>query len=164
MPQRGPKPQPTPLRLLEGGRSATATESLEPKPSVPADVPSPPSYLNELASAEWRRIIEDLYATGVYTDIDETTLAAYCTAVGRWRQAEADLQKMADLDSQFHGTMVKTTNGNLIQNPLLGVANKALETVHRLAAEFGMTPSARRGLQGSGRGAVNPLAAKYGLD
>jgi phage terminase small subunit len=36
-----------------------------------------------------------------------------------------------------------TTNGNAIQNPLIGTANKAASDMVRYAAEFGMTPSAR---------------------
>jgi P27 family predicted phage terminase small subunit len=37
----------------------------------------------------------------------------------------------------------RTTKGNLIQNPLVGIANKAMADMVRYAAEFGMTPSAR---------------------
>ena len=41
------------------------------------------------------------------------------------------------------GTVVKTTNGNLIQNPYLSIANRAMMDMARLAVEFGMTPSSR---------------------
>ena len=39
--------------------------------------------------------------------------------------------------------MIKTSNGNLVQNPLVGTANKAMSEMMRYAVEFGMTPSAR---------------------
>ena len=39
--------------------------------------------------------------------------------------------------------MIETSNGNAIQNPLVGTANKAASDVVRYAAEFGMTPSTR---------------------
>jgi P27 family predicted phage terminase small subunit len=39
--------------------------------------------------------------------------------------------------------MVKTTNGNIIQSPLVGIANKSLQMMHKFLIEFGMTPSAR---------------------
>jgi len=39
--------------------------------------------------------------------------------------------------------LIKTSNGNAIQNPLVGTANKAAADMMRYAAEFGMTPSAR---------------------
>ena len=44
--------------------------------------------------------------------------------------------------------IVKTKSGNLIQNPLVGVANKAMADMVRYAAEFGLTPSARTRVAG----------------
>jgi P27 family predicted phage terminase small subunit len=52
------------------------------------------------------------------------------------------------------GLMIKTSNGNAIQNPLVGTANKAASDVVRYAAEFGMTPSARVRLAIGGGGAA----------
>ena len=42
--------------------------------------------------------------------------------------------------------LTETHNGTLIQNPLVGVANKAFDQVNKLAAEFGLTPSSRTGI------------------
>jgi phage terminase small subunit len=39
--------------------------------------------------------------------------------------------------------MIKTKSGNVIQNPLVGTANKAMSDMARYAAELGMTPTAR---------------------
>jgi phage terminase small subunit len=39
--------------------------------------------------------------------------------------------------------VVWTGNGNLIQNPLVGISRRAAADMLRFAAEFGMTPSAR---------------------
>jgi phage terminase small subunit len=36
-----------------------------------------------------------------------------------------------------------TSNGNEVQSPWVGIANRNLETMIKLAKEFGMTPSAR---------------------
>ena len=56
--------------------------------------------------------------------------------------------------------MIKTTNGNAIQNPLVGTANKAATDMVRFAAEFGMTPSARSRINVTppGEGAEDPAA------
>lgn len=162
MSRPGPKPAPTSLRMLEGGRAARRAEN-EPKPSTPSEIPDPPAYLQGFALDEWRRVIPDLFATGVYTNIDETMLAAYCMAFSRWIQAELDLDKMAKLDPATHGAMLKTTNGNAIQNPLLGVVSSTRRDVMRLANEFGLTPSSRTYLQ-SGKGKDDdPVARRYGL-
>ena len=53
------------------------------------------------------------------------------------------IAKMAEKDQLTGGLMIKTSNGNAIQNPLVGTANKAASDMMRYAAEFGMTPSAR---------------------
>jgi P27 family predicted phage terminase small subunit len=45
------------------------------------------------------------------------------------------------------GLIIKTTNGNAIQNPLIGIANKAHNDMVRYVVEFGMTPSARSRIQ-----------------
>ena len=39
--------------------------------------------------------------------------------------------------------MIKTTNGNAIQNPLVGTSNTAARDMLRFASEFGLTPVAR---------------------
>ena len=70
-------------------------------------------------------------------------LAAYCTACARWVQAERAIAEMGKRDMLTGGLLIKTSNGNAIQNPLVGTANKAASDMVRYAAEFGMTPSAR---------------------
>jgi len=72
---------------------------------------------------------------------------AYCVAYGRWVEAE---KIVAD-----KGAVLKTANGNLIQNPYLAVANRAMDNMRKLAQEFGMTPSARVTLPAS---APKPLS------
>ena len=163
MSRRGPKPKPSNLRLLEGGRSAARVGGDEPQPSRPTEIPEPPVYLTSYAREEWDRVIEDLYATGVFANIDQTMLAAYCMAFQRWIRAELDLEKMGELDPTTHGVMIKTSNGNAIQNPLVGVASTARRDMQRIAAEFGLTPSSRTLLDAGKRGAEDPLATKYGL-
>lgn len=158
----GPKPTPTPLRLLKGGR--VAEDSKEPTPQVPDELPDPPAWLDNYAQEEWRRVMPDLWATGVYASIDEQMLCGYCKAYSRWRRAEEDLAKMADLDPVTHGAMLKTDKGNAIQNPLVGVASTSLKLMYSIAAEFGFTPSARTRLQGAQRDPGNPAASKYGLE
>lgn len=159
--RRGPKPKPTALRLLDGGRTETRTN--EPVFTTPAEMPEPPYYLNAEAAEEWRRVIADLYSTGVYTNVDQTMLAAYCMAFSRWVRAEQDLEKMAAMDPTTHGMMMKTSNGNAIQNPLVGVASTARRDMQRLAAEFGLTPSSRTQLSVDPNAATDATARKWKL-
>jgi len=138
---RGPKPTPTHLKLVTGNPGKRRLNQAEPKPE--ALIPDPPPELSADAREEWEKISPRLLAAGVLTAIDRATLAAYCQAYGRWVQAERALAEMAKRDLITAGLLIKTTNGNAIQNPLVGTANKAMSDMVRYATEFGMTPSAR---------------------
>lgn len=52
-------------------------------------------------------------------------------------------QRLVSLAARGSELVVWTGNGNLIQNPLVGVSRRAAADMLRFAAEFGMTPSAR---------------------
>lgn len=69
------------------------------------------------------------------TEIDRAVFAAYCVEYSRWVAAVDQLAQTT--------LLVKTANDNFMQNPYLAIANKAEARMATLAAEFGMTPSAR---------------------
>lgn len=71
---------------------------------------------------------------GLLTELDRVALACYCTAYGRWVQAERALECMAEEDPANGGLTITTTSGNVIQNPLVGIANKARADALRAAA------------------------------
>lgn len=139
----GPPKKPTALKILEGNPGKQKLNKLEPKPSIPSAVPEPPDFLNAEAKAEWWRRAPELHRLRVLTSVDVSVLAAYCQAYSRWRAAEIALAKMGEADMLTGAMMIRTANGNPIQNPILGVASRALEQMSRLAAEYGMTPAAR---------------------
>ncbi len=137
----GTKPKPTHLKLVTGNPGKRTLNRKEAK--TKAAIPAPPQHLTTDAVVEWNRVATDLYNLGILSDIDRAALAAYAQAYGRWVQAERAIARMAEKDLLTGGLMIKTSNGNAIQNPLVGTANKAAADMMRYAAEFGMTPSAR---------------------
>lgn len=137
----GRKPTPTALKLVKGNPGKRALNKREAR--VQLAQPAPPPFLNDEAKVEWGRVIGTLCAAGLMTELDRAVLAAYCQAYGRWAEAERALARMAAKDEMNRALMVKTTGGNAIQNPLVGIANKAKADMVRYAVEFGMTPSAR---------------------
>lgn len=137
----GRKPTPTALKLVKGNPGKRAINKREARPDLAQ--PSPPAFLSDDAKVEWGRVIDTLYKAGLMTELDRGALAAYCQAYGRWAQAERALARMAEKDELNRALMVKTVSGNAINNPLVGIANKAMADMMRYAAEFGMTPSAR---------------------
>ena len=156
---QGRKPKPTNLKLIAGTDRADRRNDAEPKPA--RALPAPPAFLSDEAKAEWTRTADQLYQLGILSKIDRAALGAYCQAYGRWEQAERALARMAERDAVTHGMMIKTTNGNAVQNPLLGTANKAMADMMRYAAEFGMTPSARARIKAEPLGDEEDPAQKY---
>ncbi len=156
MPPRGPKTKPTNLKILTGTARSHRLNPNEPKPEIAQ--PEPPDHLTDAARGEWDRIVVDLMALGILTHLDRGALAAYCQAYGRWSAAETALARMAARDAVTDGLIVKTKSGNLIQNPLVGAANKAMADMVRYAAEFGLTPSARTRVAGMSDAGPNPFA------
>lgn len=140
---RGRKPRPTHLKLVEGNPGKRPLNKKEAKPVVPLTMPDPPEFLNEEGKREWFRRGPDLLRLGILTEADVAPFAAYCQAYGRWHAAELTLIEMGRSDLLTGAMLINTKGGNTIQNPMLGVANRAQEQMTRLAAEFGMTPSAR---------------------
>ena len=129
----GRKPKPTGLKLVTGNPGKRALPKKEAK--IDLSEPTPPAHLSDDAKVEWGRVCSLLYKVGLMTEADRAALGAYCQAYGRWAQAERMLASKS--------LLTQTTNGNIIQSPLVGIANKSMGDMVRYAAEFGMTPSAR---------------------
>jgi len=124
-------------------------------------MPNPPPYLNAYAREEWDRIADTLYAIGTLRAIDQNSFSSYCMAFARWRQAEEDLERMAQMDSSTHGAVLKTKQGNFIQNPLVGVVNTLRRDMQRLASEFGLSPCARTQIEAAPSPEDDAIARKY---
>lgn len=146
---RGRKPQPTALKVVKGNPGKRALPKDEPSPE-PA-VPDPPAHLSDDALAEWKRVAVQLYRLGILADIDMAVLAAYCQSYGRWVQAERALsrvmERLENLDAEDRpegdGLLRVSAKGNVVQQPLIGIANKAAADMVRYATEFGMGPASR---------------------
>src|SRR3990172_2095863 len=135
---RGRKPKPTVLRAIEGNPGKRPLNDREPKP--PEGTPDCPEYLDEHGKAEWFRLVPILKQMRVFTEVDRTALAAYCTAFSRWIHAEAQVKK--------YGTIVKSPEkGFPMKSPYLCVASEAMEAMRKFMVEFGLTPSSRSRLR-----------------
>ena len=161
----GPKPRPSNLRVIEGNiRGSNPINRKEPKPPVAPVCPPPPDWLEKLAQEVWRDVAPQLWQVGSLAAIDTNQLAAYCEVTARYRLAYGDLRKIVDVDDGTHGAYHAQQVEQHIQNPLLAVLNVARRDMLRLAAEFGMTASARTTIDALERDAdLGSIAHKYGL-
>jgi P27 family predicted phage terminase small subunit len=139
------RPTPTALKLVKGNPGKRPINKREVKPAK--KLPVAPAHLDPRARAEWEHIVPELWAAGLLTSVDGATLAAYCNAYARWAEAEEALAKMRERDGVTGALLIKTKNGNVIQNPLVGASNRAMLLMMRFAIEFGMTPAARANLE-----------------
>ena len=72
------------------------------------------------------------------TATDREVLAVWVVACVEHARAAAEVRRM--------GQVVKTKDGNVINNPHLGIANRQAFIMVRTAGELGFTPSARASL------------------
>ena len=78
MAQRGRKPKPTAVKVLEGNPGKRSLNTAEPKPEKKA--PRCPSWLEDEAKKEWKRMSKQLEQLGILTEIDMAAFAGYCQA------------------------------------------------------------------------------------
>ena len=145
MAQRGRKPKPTAVKVLEGNPGKRPMNSAEPKPEKKA--PSCPKWLEPEAKKEWRRLAKKMELMGVLTEVDMAAFAGYCQAYARWKEAEEFITQ--------HGTMIRTPNGYLQQVPQVSIAQTNLKIMLKFCEQFGLTPSARSRIVG-GEGSSDP--------
>lgn len=96
-----------------------------------------PAWLKGEGRKEWERVAPKLYKEGLLTELDRVPLAMYCQAYGDYLEALA----------LSTSPMIKTTNGNIIQNPAVGIANQAWKRCLNTASRFGMTPGDRQNVR-----------------
>ena len=130
---RGRKPKPTAVKIAEGNPGKRRINGAEPKP--PASLPEPPPHLSGTAREEWDRLAESMNAIGLLTQVDRTTMAAYCQCYGRWVEAE---EKLATTPA-----ILRMPSGYIQPSPWLTIANKQLELTGKYMAELGLTPASR---------------------
>lgn len=99
-----------------------------------ARVPAPPSHLSAVAKAEWKRVVPDLIARGLFTD--PPLVENYCNAIAGAREAVKARRGKVLLDGKAH--------------PAIRMETQYLNISRQYAAELGLTPTARnrRGIAG----------------
>lgn len=130
MGRRGPKPQPTALRLLKGNPGKRAINHNEPVlPPGGDDDWACPSHLKGLAKKEWERQVPDLRAAGVLKLAHRTQFASYCEAYAERRRYQAMATKVGP--------------ENAIRLGYQGMVLKLRQQERQLAADFGLNAASQ---------------------
>lgn len=137
MGKRGMAPEPTHLKIIKGNPGRRPLNENEPKPAPVFTLPSPPSWMDTYAKAEWKRMGAILVRIGVLTAADLTAFSAYCSAYARWRRCE---EKLIGVHKENGGY---TDRYGRTRHPECVTVERAFEQLLRMAQQFGATPSAR---------------------
>ena len=129
---RGRKPKPAALKELEGNPGKRA---INPEPKFSSRMPRCPEHLTGEARKEWKRVVHELHYAGLLKVTDRAVLAAYCQAWADWVEACRELDGAAKVCT--------TDKGYEYPNPWIGIRNGAMESLRKMMAELGMTPSSR---------------------
>lgn len=149
---RGRKPTPTAFKVLAGNPGGRKLPENEPE--VAPARPAPPDHLDELAAREWNRVVDELYACKVMTNLDVGVLAAYCYSFAEWVKATSEVRK--------YGSIVRSPNNFPVRSPFVDLANTHYKNMLRAASELGMSPSSRsRVTKAEGQGGDQDEFARF---
>lgn len=141
MGKRGPRKQPTKLRLLRGDPSKEGTPAGEPEP-LPGDL-SPPPHVQGIALDKWNEVAPKLAAIGLLTPNDLETLARYCLYFEQFVKYAEQIRRGLDV------LVIRDKDGKVkyVQStPAATMFVKLGQSMLRIEQEFGLTPSARAGM------------------
>ena len=145
----GRPPKPAALKRLAGNPGKRPIKE-EARVTVSTKVPYPPRFLNDEGRAEWRRVIKLLIKAGLYSELDRTILAIYCSEYGAWREAMDKIE--------VEGKVLTTDKGYRYPNPLQTIAERARTAAQSALQQFGLSPSSRSKVSPSDAGKEKSLA------
>jgi P27 family predicted phage terminase small subunit len=148
---KGRKPKPTAVKALQGNPGRRPLNKAEPKVD---GATTAPRWLDKVGKQEWRRLAPKLQRLGLLTPADRALFAAYCRAYSRLVHADRFLRRQESL-------VYATPSGSIKPWPQEAIANQAVETMRKIATEFGFTPSSRSRITLEDREASKSKAAAF---
>lgn len=134
---KGKKPH---LVALEGGKDAfTPHEGARGNARQAADIDPPEFMLDDnLAMAEWRRIVPLLIEKDILDAVDAVRLGIYCQAVSEYTALTLELRR------EGFTYVSKGRNGTQKKNkPEVARRHELIKVIHSCASDFGFSPLAR---------------------
>ena len=142
MGKRGPRKEPTVLRLLKGNPGKRSINQYEPQPAT--DSILPPTWLAGVSLKKWHELLPGLLTTGVMTNADVATLARYCTMHEQFLFCLKEIRAGRDqieIKDPKTGEIV-----NIKSTPAAVNIFKLSAQMLQVEQHFGLTPSARSGI------------------
>ena len=132
MGRRGPRPLPTKILELRGSPRARLRAG-EPEP--PTGIPPCPEWVSERGRAHWERVVELLKPYGVLTLQDGEALGLLVDAIAQYEDSKEDLRKTKKPKAKLSWQRIVNANRSMVL---------------KILREFGLSPSSRCGVKGTG--------------
>lgn len=140
----GPKPKPDRVHYLNGNPSKKPLTGLLDGFQPDAELPECPKHLHDEASAEYRRLGEQLNRYHMVSQLDRGVLAMAAVEWARHVWAESKIAATNAVDPNGEAGLVDVTpNGFKQMSVYLIISRKAMELYLKFCTEFGLTPSSR---------------------
>ena len=137
----GRKPKPTVVKRLEGNPGRRPLNDDEPQPAESLSLDAP-SYLDDCAAGEWRRLAEELQSQNLLTSWDEAVFASYCQCFSQWREASTMLE--------YQGSIMQTDKGYRQVDPLVAIVKQSRSDMNKYGSLLGLNPAERSRLHVAG--------------
>lgn len=129
---KGRRPKPLAIHKLQGTFRADRHAELI---AAPAGEPTMPAHLDQVAQAEWRRVVREMDAMGTLSSADASTIASHAVSYSHAVAAEKELQR--------NGLVAVLPSGAVRPSPWLKIFENATAALRQYAIELGLSPSAR---------------------
>lgn len=133
-PGGGRKPKPTAQKRAAGNPGKRRLNEAEPDFEALVVAPVAPDWMSDYAREMWDRLSPELVESKVLTRTDLHVLEGFCSAYGRWREAEEDVTR--------NGIILKSSFGPK-KNPACTVANEAMRQMTSYGSSLGLDPASR---------------------
>jgi P27 family predicted phage terminase small subunit len=141
---KGRKRKPSAIRALQ----KAGHRPIPKEPPLPSGVLACPAHLSDEARAEWARVVEEVGAVRLFKLVDRGALAAYCSVVAVWVEAEREIAKRG---------IMYDANGLLKVNPAVRIAQDSRQQMKGFQVEFGFTPGSRSKVSQEPEAKVDPM-------
>ena len=148
MGDRGPAAKPRSQHQQDGTYRADRHGS----GTLPVEIPGKPGDLTPVASAAWNTITKHLESAGLVSSIDGHAIRLLCES---WELYLDACEKIA-ADGLIVQSVTKAGT-NDVPNPAIRIRDAAWKQVYLMLRQFGMTPSARTGLNLTPAGGQDPF-------
>lgn len=154
---RGRPSKPTSLKALEGNAGHRSNDDRGDEPAPAPGVGAPPAWLGKVAKQKWFELVAQMGVVhGWLTEADHDLLTLYCSAWGRFVEAEIEIPKLRRLYARAKGEDKGTLLNEI--NLYTGQRKQAEKDMKTTRNELGLSPSSRTRIR------VNPGQGELPLE